>query len=134
VEQREAEQVQIRLQAGGGAVAVAAKAAEKEKEKEKALALEAQAAKAEGGSGRMDLVVATGAAGAAGAAGAGTAGAVDDTPIVTFKDAPRNNPFEEAMVASSGKLVLLDKLLPRLRAEDHRVMITTYYIYRLGCR
>lgn len=33
----------------------------------------------------------------------------------------------EAMVAASGKMVLLDKLLPKLQSEDHRVLIFSQF-------
>jgi chromodomain-helicase-DNA-binding protein 7 len=39
----------------------------------------------------------------------------------------RQDPFEEAMVAASGKLVLLDKLLPKLRAEGHKVLVFSQF-------
>jgi chromodomain-helicase-DNA-binding protein 7 len=106
VEQREAEQVQLRL----SAVSVSPRA------------VEATAVKATAAAGETGLVVQT----APGTPKKGEGGVCDE-PIVTFKDAPKNNPFEEAMVAASGKLVLLDKLLPKLRAEGHRVLIFSQF-------
>ena len=41
-----------------------------------------------------------------------------------------------ALIASSGKMVLIDKLLPKLRAEGHRVLIFSQvrgYIYHVAC-
>jgi SNF2 family DNA or RNA helicase len=37
--------------------------------------------------------------------------------------APLSPQVREAMLAASGKLVLLDKLLPKLRSEGRRVLI-----------
>lgn len=34
----------------------------------------------------------------------------------------------QSMVQSSGKLVLIDKLLPRLKADDHKVLIFSQMI------
>ena len=35
--------------------------------------------------------------------------------------------YVEALVMSSGKLVLLDKLLPRLREQGHRVLVFSQF-------
>ena len=36
--------------------------------------------------------------------------------------------MEEILIPSSGKMVLLDKLLPKLRKENHKVYIKNIYI------
>ena len=37
----------------------------------------------------------------------------------------------EAMLKASGKLVLLDKLLPKLKAEGHRVLLFSQFVMML---
>ena len=46
--------------------------------------------------------------------------------------APLSPQVREAMLAASGKLVLLDKLLPKLRSEGRRVLIFSQFTMMLA--
>ena len=58
-------------------------------------------------------------------------------PRAACKCSPRRPPpsspqVREAMLAASGKLVLLDKLLPKLRSEGRRVLIFSQFTMMLA--